>query len=131
MTSIAKQVIFCLTAFLAMHTISCRNENNSKDIVFKGETKYNDLSKSLRLSEELAREILIDWIKQNEIKYSPFPREIVAVYNNGYFFINGDFKINIQYEGYFVDEHGKVSKLKIPGSIRVKDYHDRVGRDSW
>ncbi|NWK55089.1 hypothetical protein HW115_05675 [Verrucomicrobiaceae bacterium N1E253] len=86
--------------------------------------------KDYSLSLEEAEASLNDYLRENNKKYVYHPCQVIAAFDGGYLFVQGDFKLNIQLRGYFVDAEGVVF-IDTGDAISVEKYHKKIGREGW
>ena len=93
---------------------------------FLEEPSFEAYVKDYVYTVEESRHLLNMEIKKNNYYYGPYPKEIVYAFDGGYFFVKGEFKTNLQMDGYYVSKEGEVSPLNMKKSITMEQYNNRT-----
>lgn len=101
-------------------------KTSHKDGVFLGEADFERFTEDYSRSEKEAEVVLLEYCENTGEKWWYIPYKIVFATEGGYLFLDGEFKINIQADGYFVDRDGKVSWRSLGWAMSVEDYLERV-----
>ncbi|GAA5495994.1 hypothetical protein Rhal01_02175 [Rubritalea halochordaticola] len=120
-----------LALVLALLISAFYHSNDGKGYTFKGEESFTREAAELTLTLEQARQHLIEDLQRSGQSYTPHPEEVILIHNQGYLFLDGDFKLNIPLKGYHVDSQGAVSKVDLQENISVEGYMKQIGRDGW
>lgn len=103
-------------------------ELKSQKGIFYGEANFENFIESYPMSMEEARSSLDRYLNESGLKFRSFPYDVVYAHNKGYLFVEGEFKLHISLEGYFVDHNGVVSWQDLERAVDIKDYK---GNRKW
>ncbi len=117
------KILKVMLYFILFKLIGCdANKLNGK---FHEEASFKDYTKNYPYTIDEARKLLRVYVEKEKVYYRPFPREIVYAYESGYLFMKGEFKLNLQLNGYYVDKKGNVSPLNLKKAIGATQYNKR------
>lgn len=105
------------------------NKPSRNDGAFLGEPDFDTFTKDYCRSVTDAEAILQEYCQKNGERWWYIPYKIVYATEGGYLFLDGEFKINIQASGYFVDQDGQVLWRSLGWAISVEDYLNKIELD--
>ena len=120
-------ILGSMGAALGLHF--CCHKNSHEAGVFFGEENFKDFTEGYSRSLNEAEAILKEHCQKTGENWSYIPYKVVFATEGGYLFFDGEFKINIQAAGYFVDQDGEVSWRDLRWSISVDEYLSKIEVD--